>query len=217
MVASAMKIMLGQEVSRMPSFFLDRYSNHSVYFLSWFLVVFILFMVKQRILSFLELVDELLGNSESKGSLIVKRHPIKQPSLCWAVLYRKGKNSYFLGRMKKWRLNTKLLDATGLLLLLLLSRFRRVRLCATPWTAARQAPPSLGFSRQELWSGLPFPSPMHESEKWEWSRSVVSDSYRPHGLQPTRLLRPWDSPGESTGVGCHCLLRPWVYHYTKIK
>ena len=40
-----------------------------------------------------------------------------------------------------------------------------VRLCATPETAARQAPPSLGFSRQEHWSGLPFPSPMHESEK----------------------------------------------------
>ena len=63
-----------------------------------------------------------------------------------------------------------------LLLLLLLSCFSRVRLCATPWTAAYQASPSLGFSRQEHWSGLPFPSPMHESGKWKWSRSVVSDS-----------------------------------------
>ena len=52
-----------------------------------------------------------------------------------------------------------------LLLLLLLSRFSRVRLGATPETAARQGPPSLGFSRQEYWSGLPFPPPMHESEK----------------------------------------------------
>ena len=52
-----------------------------------------------------------------------------------------------------------------LLLLLLRSRFSRVPLCVTPWTAAHQAPPSLGFSRQEQWSGLPFPSPMHESEK----------------------------------------------------
>ena len=42
-----------------------------------------------------------------------------------------------------------------MLLLLLLSRFSRVRLCATPETAAHQAPPSLGFSRQN-WSGLPF-------------------------------------------------------------
>ena len=73
--------------------------------------------------------------------------------------------------------------------------------------AAHQAPLSLGFSRQDHWSGLPFPSPMHESEKWKWSRSVVSDSSTPHGLQPTRLLRPWDSPGESTVVGCHRLLR----------
>ena len=35
---------------------------------------------------------------------------------------------------------------------------------ATPWTAACQAPLSIEFSRQEYWSGLPFPSPMHESE-----------------------------------------------------
>ena len=49
--------------------------------------------------------------------------------------------------------------------ILLLSHFSRVRLCATPYTAAHQAPPSLGFSRQEHWSGLPFPSPTHESEK----------------------------------------------------
>ena len=48
--------------------------------------------------------------------------------------------------------------------------------------------PSLGFSRQEHWSGLPFPSPMHESEKWKWSRWVVSYASRPHGLQPTRLV-----------------------------
>ena len=95
-----------------------------------------------------------------------------------------------------------------LLLLLLLSHFSHVRLCVTPQTAAHQAPPSLGFSRQGRWSGLPFPSPMHESEKWKWKwiRSVVSDSSRPHGLQPTRLLCPWDFPGESTGVRCHCLL-----------
>ena len=73
--------------------------------------------------------------------------------------------------------------------------------------AAHQAPPSLGFSRQEHWSRLPFPSPMHESEKWKWSRSDVSDCSWPHGLQPTRLLRPWDFPGKSTGVGCQRLLR----------
>ena len=37
--------------------------------------------------------------------------------------------------------------------------------------------------------------------------SFVSNSVRPHRQQPTRRPRPWDSPGESTGVGCHCLLR----------
>ena len=51
------------------------------------------------------------------------------------------------------------------MLLLLLSHFTRVRLSVTPETAAHEAPPSLGFSRQEHWSGLPFPSPVHESEK----------------------------------------------------
>ena len=66
---------------------------------------------------------------------------------------------------------------------------------------------SLGFSRREHWSGLPFPSPMHESEKWKWSRSVMFDSSRPHELQPTRLLYPRDFPGKSTGVECHRLLR----------
>ena len=53
---------------------------------------------------------------------------------------------------------------TLLLLLLLPRHFSRVRLCETPETAAHQAPPPLGFSRQEHWSGLPFPSPMQESE-----------------------------------------------------
>ena len=47
---------------------------------------------------------------------------------------------------------------------------------------------------------------MHQNEKWKWSSSVVPDSSRPHGPQPTRLLRPWDFPGKSTGVGCHRLL-----------
>ena len=58
--------------------------------------------------------------------------------------------------------------------------------------------PSLGFSRQEHWSGLPFPSPMYESEKSKWSRSVVSDSSNPmdcslpgslvHGIFQAKVL-----------------------------
>ena len=46
--------------------------------------------------------------------------------------------------------------------------------------------------------------------------SVVSDSVRPHGLQPTRLLRPWDSPGKNTGVGCHFLLPFKCIIYTNL-
>ena len=59
-----------------------------------------------------------------------------------------------------------------------------------------------------------FPLVMYGCESWSIKKachhqvaSVVSDSMRPHGLQPTRLLRPWDLPGKSTGVGCHCLLQ----------
>ena len=65
----------------------------------------------------------------------------------------------------------------------LLSRFSRVRLCATPETAAHQASLSLGFSRQEKWSGLPFPSPMHES-----GMSVSSLSRR-HGGREENVLQ----------------------------
>ena len=71
-----------------------------------------------------------------------------------------------------------------------------VRLCATPWTAAHQAPLSMEFSRQEYWSGLPFPSP--GKWKWKWSCLVMSDSLRPvdcsppsssiHGILQTRIL-----------------------------
>ena len=45
---------------------------------------------------------------------------------------------------------------------------------ATPWTVARQASLSLGFSRQEHRSGLPCPSPMHESEKWKGRQAPPS-------------------------------------------
>ena len=58
---------------------------------------------------------------------------------------------------------------------LLLSHFSRVRLCATPQTAAHQAPPSLGFSRQEHWNGLPFLSPgsrQKEEQMLIWIPSI---------------------------------------------
>ena len=58
------------------------------------------------------------------------------------------------------------------------SHFSHVRLCATPWAAAHQAPLSTGFSRQEYWSGLPFPSPMKhyaavKKKRWSNFRTII--------------------------------------------
>ena len=62
-----------------------------------------------------------------------------------------------------------------LVLLLLLSHFSHVQLCATPWMAAHQAPLSLGFSRQEFWSGLPFPS-LHPSDSFSEGKQATLDN-----------------------------------------
>ena len=61
--------------------------------------------------------------------------------------------------------------------LLLLSHFSRVQLCVTPETAAHQVPPSLGFPRQEHWSGLPFPSPMQVKSESEVAQSCPTLHY----------------------------------------
>ena len=100
-----------------------------------------------------------------------------------------------------------------------------VQLFATPWTVACQVPPSMGFSRQKYWSGLPLPSPGGSSQRGDLSRicssgrgvldhcacSVASfsasGSLWPYGLYPARLLCPWDSSGKNSGVGCHALLQ----------
>ena len=76
--------------------------------------------------------------------------------------------------------------------------------------SAHQALLPLGFSRQEHWSGFPFPSPMRESEQ-----------VKVKSLSRVRLLATpwtaayqappsWDFRGKSTGVGCYCLLCPWT-------
>ena len=71
----------------------------------------------------------------------------------------------------------------------------------------KPAPLSLRFSRQEHWSGLPFPSPMHESENWKWSRSVVSDSSQRTltlGYCQSKKLRPevldWEKIGKLSSL-----------------
>ena len=73
-----------------------------------------------------------------------------------------------------WIRRLDLIYTLLLLLLLLLGHFSRVQLCVTPQTGAHQAPRSLGFSGQEHWSGLPFPSPMQESEKWKVKMKSLS-------------------------------------------
>ena len=49
------------------------------------------------------------------------------------------------------------------------------------------------------------------------SHSIVPDSSPPHGLQPTRLLCPWNSPGKNTGVGCHFLLQNKPTHKKQVR
>ena len=115
------------------------------------------------------------------------------------------------------------------LLLLLLSHFSPVQLLATPWTAAYQAPPSIGFSRQEYWSGLPLPSLCcllnHHKTKWyerQWSLISHSNVGRPWFLCYTdscgftRMSVSWGGRskmawliGLTVETGCH-IWAPWL-------
>ena len=74
-----------------------------------------------------------------------------------------------------------------------------VRLCATPQTAAHQAPPSLGFFRQEHWSGLPFPSPMHESEKSKGNLATIPRAFSEASFREKMAQNRKLAPG--LGVG----------------
>ena len=119
----------------------------------------------------------------------------------------------------------------------LFSRFSRVQLFAPLWTVTHQAPLSMGISRQEHWSGLPrstsrdLPDPGIKPESPALQTAFFFFTSEPpetpllmaaaakslqscptlcdrHGWQPTRLCRPWDSPGKNSGVGRHFLLPP---------
>ena len=84
-----------------------------------------------------------------------------------------------------------------------------------PWTHRWQPtrlPLGILQARTLEWVAISFSN----TWKWKWSRSVESDSWRPHGLQPTRLLHPWNFPGKSTGVGCHRLLWLWTLQIQKL-
>ena len=71
--------------------------------------------------------------------------------------------------------------------------FSRTRLLATPWTAAYQAPPSMGFSRQEYWSGSPLPSPIKNQDSTKHTSELLSSSSVPpeyHCLLACRATSP---------------------------
>ena len=109
----------------------------------------------------------------------------------------------------------------------------RAGLFATPRTVAYQAPPSMEFSRQDYWSGLPCPSSIVREvnascpRSWRLSNRIMlllllllllllrrfrrvrlcATTWTAAYRAPTGLLRPRDFPGKRTGVGCRCLLR----------
>ena len=93
--------------------------------------------------------DQWRNNSRKNEGAKVKTYPVVDVTGDGSKIQR-CKEQYCIGT---WNVRS-----------MLLSHFSRVRLCATPEMAAHQAPQSLGFSRKEHWSGLPFSS-MHESEK----------------------------------------------------
>ena len=95
--------------------------------------------------------DQWRNNSRKNEGAKVKTYPVVDVTGDGSKIQR-CKEQYCIGT---WNVRS-----------MLLSHFSRVRLCATPEMAAHQAPQSLGFSRKEHWSGLPFSS-MHESEKWK--------------------------------------------------
>ena len=97
-------------------------------------------------------------------------------------------------------------------LLLLLSHFSRVRLCDPIDSSPPGSPlPGILQARTLEWVAISL------SNAWKWKVKVVSGSSQPHGLQPTRLLHPWDFPGKSTGVGCHSLIREALQLYANCK
>ena len=110
-----------------------------------------------------------------------------------------------------------------------LSHFSRVQFLATPWTVARQAPLSMGFARQEYWSGLPCPPPgdlpnpgikpvslmspaladgfLTSGATWEAPKYHVLTLFDPMdcSLPGSSVYR--DSPCKNTRVGCHSFLQ----------
>ena len=101
----------------------------------------------------------------------------------------------------------------------------RVQLSVTPWTVAYQAPPSTGFSRQEYWSGLPFPSPGESSQPRGRTRSpalqadalpskppgkLLLNNFRPKRKKNLNLINAFGS--QEKIFGSQFLHITWKYH-----
>ena len=138
-----------------------------------------------------------------QGHLISTQTPRTQSSDCylgagrwvcfldsWSAMERVNYVYRFL-KLPFFISTTAILDCN-----LLTHAVKSLQLCPTlcnPIDGSLPGSPVPGISRQEHWSGLPFPSPMHESEKWKWSRSVVSDPQRPHGVSTWLFqMSPWN-------------------------
>ena len=122
-------------------------------------------------------------------------------------------------QQQQWE-EAPLLSQEQELLLLLLSCFSRVRLLATPWTAAYQAPPSMGFSRQEYWSGVPLPSRRDRSRNAQITGDelplvVFCGNGNPE-LRPGNLGRFPQVPARTDGAltVCWALQEPYTYCFT---
>ena len=95
----------------------------------------------------------------------------------------------------------------------------RVRLLATPWTAAYQAPPSMGIFRQEYWSGVPLPSPsLHTMAVYIINVNTMSEELRDFSSVQVKTLRRWHSwwpePRRAPSLSGFSIRRSslWVWH-----
>ena len=141
-----------------------------------------------------------MGCNRLKAGIIIIFHSSKNDTPIDSL------NSFIIRMWTSWVLKRMAVKGTGAELL---DTDLWLQSCPTLCDPIDSSPPGSAVpgtlqARTLEWVAISF------SNAWRWTRSVLSDSERPHGLQPTGLLCPWDFPGKNTGVGCHRLL--WWYN-----